>query len=149
MTTARKRLVLTVGNPQRVAVTTDDKGRVAEIERLVYDTIPLLQLVAIRQPLYEGRAEWVADVDNHGHERYDERQRKVMEDALYLEGIREAILRNQRATRVLAIRLSPGVRETLYSRYGLDYSETTGDTGPDLAKQWAVVVELCSDPCPF
>ena len=48
-----------------------------------------------------------------------------------------------------AIRMSAGIRATLLERFGLDYSETTGDAERDLWKQWALVVEIADEPLPF
>jgi hypothetical protein len=145
----RHALVLTAATPKRMTVATDDASRVAEVERLVHATIPLLQWRAITRPLFEARAEWVADIDNRMDPAYDERAARVEKTARELADVDEAIIANARAARVQAIRMSAGIRATLLERFGLDYSETTGDAERDLWKQWALVVEIADEPLPF
>ena len=148
--TTRKGLVLSVGTPKRL--TTSDSGdnstadRLAEIDRLVWETTPLLQVIAFGEYRLEAMREWL--IDNPTDRRYDERQQKANELAGNISATREAVRRNARAVRVQAIRLPEAARSSLFARHGLDYS-TTGDSVADLDHQWRHIVELCSDPCPF
>ena len=148
--TTRKGLVLSVGTPKRL--TTSDSGdnstadRLAEIDRLVWATTPMLQMIAFGEYRIESMREWL--VDNPTDRRYDERQREADRLAGDISATREAVRRNARAVRVHVLRLPEAVRPTLLARHGLDYS-TTGDSAAELDHQWRHLVELCSDPCPF
>jgi hypothetical protein len=150
MTGVKKGLVVQVATRAEPVVSIkQDRDRVAEIERLVYATIPLLQWAAIYRPLQLNRHIWLRDIDNFDDPDYDRLQQKAREIDSRLSEIRETYIRNARAARVQAFNCSPGVRETLFSRFGLDYRETTGDSEADINRQWRHVVELCEETCPF
>lgn len=151
--TTRKGLVLSVGTPRRIV--TGDRGentvadRLAEIDRLVWATIPLMQMLAYSEPRLEGMNEWLADVDNEGHPLYDQRQQKSLELAANIAATKEAVRRNARAVRVQVVRLPENVRIGMLARHGLDFSTRTGDADADLDYQWRHVVELLGDEPPF
>lgn len=151
--TTRKGLILSVGTPKRM--TTSDTGdnshadRLAEIERLVWATTPLLQVVAYNTPKLEGMRQWLDTLDNREHPLYDQRQQRASELAVNIDATREAVLRNARAVRVHAIRLPENLRATLFARHGLDFSTRTGDSEADIDHQWRHVVELLGDEPPF
>ena len=149
----RKGLVLSVSTPTRIVTSAtssnDHRERLAEIDRLVWATTPLLQVVAYNAPKLEAMREWLADVDNHGHPLYDQRQQKTNELAVNIDATREAVLRNARAVRVHAIRLPENLRQTIFARHGLDFSTRTGDSEADIDHQWRHVVELLGDEPPF
>lgn len=151
--TSRRGLILSVSTPKHVVTSPngddDNRQRMAEIERLVWATTPMLQVVAYNTPKLEAMREWLADVDNRTHRLYDERQQKTNELAVNIDATREAVLRNARAVRVHAIRLPENLRATLLPRFGLDYSKTTGDSEADIDDQWSAIVEMLGDECPF
>lgn len=151
--TSRHGLVLTAGAGGRsskpVVAITDDASRLAEIERLVHATIPLIQFRTTYEIIQADRRSWLADLDNHGHPEYDSRRERVAALDAAIAEADETILKNSRAVRVQAIRLSQGIRDRLLDDYGLDYSQTTGDTVADLRVQWSQVVERVGGECPF
>lgn len=150
MPPTRRGLVLQAGTVEnKVIVMKDDKARVAEVERLVHATIPPLQWAAGIRALQQQRREWLADIDNQTDPTYDSRQERVAATDRMLDEVETLYRRNARAARVQAIRMSPGVRETLFDRFGLDYRETTGDADADLDRQWAKVVEIAGIEIPF
>ena len=149
----RKGLVLSVSTPTRIVTSAtssnDHRERLAEIDRLVWATTPLLQVVAYNTPKLEAMREWLADIDNGDHALYDQRQQKTNELAVNIDATREAVLRNARAVRVHAIRLPENLRQTIFARHGLDFSSRTGDSEADIDHQWRHVVELLGDEPPF
>lgn len=151
MTPTRKGLVLSVGTPTRVYTNaTGDASnaeRMAEIDRLVWATTPLLQSLAWNTPRLQERRAWC--LANTNDPRYNERQRETDELASNIEATREAARRNARAIRLHVIRLPEGLRATLWTRHGLDYRENIGDSDADFAVQWEAVVEILGDECPF
>lgn len=151
--TSRRGLVLSVSTPKHVVTSAtgdnDHRERMAEIERLVWATTPMLQVVAYNTPKLEAMQEWLADVDNRGHTLYDQRQQRATELASNIYATREATRRNARAVRVHALRLPPNLRASLLPRFGLDYSRSTGDSDDELDEQWSAIVEMLGDECPF
>lgn len=153
MTGTRKGLILSVSTPKRVVTSAtgenDHRERLAEVDRLVWATTPMLQVVAYNTPRLEGMQEWLADIDNRNHPLYDQRQQKAIELAANIAATREAVRRNARAVRVHALRLPENLRATLFARHGLDYSRSTGDSDAELDDQWSAIVEVLGDECPF
>jgi len=149
----RKGLVLSVSTPTRIVTSAtssnDHRERLAEIDRLVWATIPLMQTLAYNTPKLEAMREWLAAIDNADHPLYDQRQQKTNELAVNIDATREAVLRNARAVRVHAIRLPENLRQTIFARHGLDFSSRTGDSEADIDHQWRHVVELLGDEPPF
>ena len=147
--TSKHGLVLKVGAGGRsstpVVKITGDASRLAEIERQVHATIPLIQW----RTTYEMRKEWLADIDNLSHPKYDARREQVAALDAAIAEVEETIRKNSKAARVQAIRLSQGIRDRLLDDYGLDYSQTTGDSVDDLRVQWSQVVERVGGECPF
>lgn len=151
--TSKHGLVLKAGAGGRsstpVVQITDDASRLAEIERLVHATIPLIQWRTTYEIIQADRREWIADLDNLAHPDYDARRERVAALDAAIAEVEETIRKNSKAVRVQAIRLSQGIRDRLLDDYGLDYSQTTGDSVDDLRVQWSQVVERVGGECPF
>jgi hypothetical protein len=145
--TTRRGLVLSVGTPQAAITIKTERDRIADIQRLVEATIPLLQFIKWNADKLDARRQWC--IDNVDHPRYDEREVKTRELELAFASAQERYYQNARAARVQAMQLSPQAKKKVYDLLGVDYRQTTGDQPGDFDRQWADVVEILTDECPF
>lgn len=145
--TTRRGLVLSVGTPTTAVTIKGEADRIADIERLVEATIPLLQFMKWNADKLDARRQWL--LDNVTDHRYDDRQVKTRELELAFASAEERFYANARAARLQAMQLSPQARRRVFDRFGVDYRHTTGDQPSDFDRQWAVVVEILTDECPF